>query len=288
MRSFPGSRFAASRNGPSGGTGALGRPRPTRGDDVQEERRVRHRPRDAAVHGHPQPVALRADRDAVALGLQPEEPAVRRRVADRAGPVGGVGERDHPGRDGARAAPAGPAGRALGVPRVPGDAEGLRLGVAVDRELGQVGLADHDRARPAQPRNQLGVALGHQVERRGAVGGDLPLDPLVPVVLDRDGDPEQRGLLAGGQPARRRPSPRPALSPRARPGRRSARGSRRSIRSRNRSVSSSGETSFARTISASRAAPAKARSSARVHRRHPSASSASPAARSPLWTAPSM
>ena len=59
-------------------------------------------------------------------------------------------------------------------------------------------LADHDRARPTEPRDGGGVGLGDIGESRARRRGRQPRD--VDVVLDRDRDPGQRQALAGGQP----------------------------------------------------------------------------------------
>ena len=89
------------------------------------------------------------------------------------------------------------------------------------RQLGHVGLADQDRARLAQPRDDVGVgALGLAVGA-GAEGRDLARD--VGVVLDRDGHAEQRALLPAERRARRPGRPRRARAPRTRRGRRRAR-----------------------------------------------------------------
>ena len=172
----------------------------------------------------PEPVVVVGrERDAPALGLDPEEPARRRRDADRAAAVGAQRARDHAGGDRRGAAAARAAGAALRVPRVAGRAPRLRLGeVRPQRQLGHVRLADHDGARGAQAAHDLAVGGGGLADHTGAVRGQLAGD--VHVVLDRDRHAEQRCGLAArpGAPARRRPPP--ARARRARRGTRSRTG----------------------------------------------------------------
>ena len=84
------------------------------------------------------------------------------------------GDRHQPGGDRRGAAAAGAAGAALRVPGVAGDTPGRGLGEAGDRQLGQVGLADHDRPGRAQAADHLGVAAAGLGECVGAVRGVLP------------------------------------------------------------------------------------------------------------------
>ena len=84
---------------------------------------------DRAEAAQPEPVVLVGrQRDAAALGLDAEEPARRRRDADRAAPVGAQRAGDHPGGDRRGAAAARPARAALRVPRIARRAPRLRLG----------------------------------------------------------------------------------------------------------------------------------------------------------------
>ena len=164
---------------------------------VQKQRRVEDRPGQEPVHRHPLPgTDPRVDRHPAALWLEPEQRAVGGRVADRAGAVGcrrGGGE----ARGDGGAAAAGRSARGPGgVPRVAGHAPGGRLGEHRERELGEIGLADHDGARGAQPPDQLRVVRGRLVHAPGPVSGQLPRH--VVVVLHRDRDPEQRRVVPGG------------------------------------------------------------------------------------------
>jgi len=59
-----------------------------------------------------------------------------------------------------------------------------------------VRLADHDRSGRAQPRDDVGVGELRRTERVGSPRSHLSRD--VCVVLDRDGDPEQRAVLPRG------------------------------------------------------------------------------------------
>ena len=143
-------------------------------------------------------LAIGRERDAVALRLQPEEAAVGGRPADRAGSIRGVSDRAHPGANRDAAAAARAAGRSGRIPRVPRVAPGGALGEPVDRELRQVGLAEDHGSGVAQPPDDQAVLL-----RRLAVGGRAVgrhLARVVDVVLDRDRHPQQRRLIAGGEP----------------------------------------------------------------------------------------
>ena len=99
----------------------------------------RRRERHQAVAAHP-PVGR----------LQPHHAAERGRLADGAAGVGAQGDghqaRGHRGRGAAGRS----AGHALEVPRVAGRAERAVLGGRAHGELVHVGLAHHDRARPAR------------------------------------------------------------------------------------------------------------------------------------------
>jgi hypothetical protein len=140
----------------------------------------------------------RAQGDAAALGLQPDQAAGARRDPDRAGAIRPGGRGAQAGRHGGRAAAARAARRAIGVPRVARDAERGPLGGAHDGQLGQVGLAEDDRAGGAQPGDEVVVALD-----RAAVGGRAPGRELaghVLGVLDGDRHAQQRPVVPGRAP----------------------------------------------------------------------------------------
>ena len=181
-------------------------------------------------------------------GLIPTMPGQRGRDADRRAAVGAGRGRDHPRRDGRRAAAARPARRPRGVVRVGRAAERRALGErAPQRELRQVRLADDDRARRAQARHDRRVARRPAPHRGGAERRDLARD--VRVVLDRDRHAAQR-------PVRQRPL-RLGQARSARTTRKAfSSGSRRSMRSRHASTSSRGVTSPARTRAARPRRPA--------------------------------
>ena len=85
-----------------------------------------------------------------------------------------------------------PPDRALGVVRVARGAVDEVVGVVVERELGDVGLAEQDRARAAQ------------VARHGRVlGRDVALEDLRPVAAGHPGDLD--ALLGGERHAVQRP-----------------------------------------------------------------------------------
>ena len=133
------------------------------------------------------------DRNAVALGLESEQPTPRRRDADRAHTVGAERCTDEARRHRRRAAAAGSPRRVLTVPGVARHAEGGRLGERPDRQLGDVRLADHHRPRGAQAAHQLGVRLLRAAVRVGAEGRHLARH--VDVVLDCDRDYAQRPFV---------------------------------------------------------------------------------------------
>src|SRR5439155_1032573 len=125
---------------------------------------------------------------------EPDEPAARRRDANRPEAVRAGPESDQAGGDGGRGASARSAWRVRRVPRIARDAEGVALGPGPDRELGDVGLADHDRAGLAQPADDLAVGSGGLPDHGGAEARRLAGDVLV--VLDRDRHPVQRTSVA--------------------------------------------------------------------------------------------
>ena len=111
------------------------------------------------------------ERQALAPGLEPEQPDEVARVADRAAEVGAEPERRHPARDRRRLAAGGAAGRARRIVRVGGRAEQRVHRVPPARELRDVGLAEQDRARRAHPRHRHAVRVADVVgEQLRAVG----------------------------------------------------------------------------------------------------------------------
>jgi hypothetical protein len=131
--------------------------------------------REPADSGHPPGRRLEAD-----------QPGVRRGPADRAAAVRADGERRQARRHRGHGAAARPAGGEAEVPWVPGRAEQAVAGVALDRELGDVGLADDDRARAAaQARDRQLVLIRHEagVEERSP---GRPHPAREKVVLHRD------------------------------------------------------------------------------------------------------
>ncbi len=183
-RSRPGSRAAASTNPPPPAAAS------------QEERRVRDPPRQRSDHAQAVPhLALGPERDAVALGLEPEQAAERGGNADRAAAVGAQGGADHAA---ATAAPAPP----LEPPGVWSSDQGLRVAPkASDSVNGKIVSSGtcvlpmtmapaSRRARTTSASRSRGPAV-----RQRAPGRDLPGD--VGVVLDRHRDAEQRAPIAG-------------------------------------------------------------------------------------------
>ena len=104
-----------------------------------------------------------------------------------------------PAATAAAAPPLEPPGVWCGAPGIAGRAERGPLGERPLADLRGVGLADHDRARLAQPPHHLVVAVGGRTRAATAVEGRVPGE--VEVFLDRGRHPEQRRALARGDPA---------------------------------------------------------------------------------------
>ena len=161
-----------------------------------EQRGVGDRARQHAVHRQAVPGArARRERHAAALGLEPEQPAPRRRDADRAGAVGAERGADQTGGDRRRAAAAGAAGRAL-------ESHGLRVAPNVAVSVNGHSVSSGTfvlpiTTAPASRRRRTTSASARAgppwalVPARGHLAGD------VDVVLDRDRHAQQRALAAG-------------------------------------------------------------------------------------------
>ncbi|MFN7977256.1 MAG: hypothetical protein U0P30_03915 [Vicinamibacterales bacterium] len=138
------------------------------GHHLQHQRHVL----DGAAHrsGHrdgvPDPVH-RVLRHESRRGPQSHHPAERGRDAQRSAKIGAVGQRRHAGGERNRAAARGSAAREALVVRVARAPEHRVPGVGAGRELGHVGLADHDGAGGAQAAHDLGVGVGHVVRVDG-------------------------------------------------------------------------------------------------------------------------
>ena len=141
-------------------------------EHAERELEVLDRARDRTVHvqvglgeragGEGDVPALRDDPVA---RLVPEHAAPVRGHADRAADVGAELERGEAGRDRGGRTARGAAGRALGVPRIARGAEDLVVALPVAGHVRRVGLAEHDRAGSAQPRDRDGVARRHVLRR---------------------------------------------------------------------------------------------------------------------------
>ena len=107
-------------------------------------------------------------RHASARRLQADEVGVRRRPADRAAAVGAERDRAAAGGDQRDRAARRAARRQRRIPRVAGRAEHRVVGVALHRELGDVGLAEDHRACVAQLRDRQLVVLGDEAVERAA------------------------------------------------------------------------------------------------------------------------
>ena len=154
---------------------------------------------ERAVLGHPEPgLVAEVGRHDARARLDADQPAARRGDPDRAHAVVAVRDRHGPGCDRRRGAAGRPARRAVGVPRVAGDAED-RVGGAEDAQLRDRGQPDDDRAGRAQPTHDLVVdGLRGRVGRLGADAHRLAGHRHV--VLDRDRDAGQRQVGAIGTP----------------------------------------------------------------------------------------
>ena len=167
--------------------------------------------KSCSVSGKPPARATRPDRR-----LEAHEAGVGRGAADRAAAVGAERRRHEPRRDARRRAAARPARRQRGVPGVARRAVEQVRRVALQRQLGDVGLADEDGAGGAEPRHGRLVGVGAKVRVGAAApgGGQAAHEQ---VVLDghrhavepgqRRPGPEARGAVprrrAGGFGARR-------------------------------------------------------------------------------------
>ena len=130
-------------------------------------------------------------RDAARGGAKADDVAEAGGVAQRAAEVGAVGDGDHArGQGDGRAAAAAPAtaGEVVGVARRAEDGvEGVRAGA----ELGDVALAQDDRAGGAQPLDDEVVLIRHVVGVDGRAEGRADARRR-DEVLDHDGQPVQR------------------------------------------------------------------------------------------------
>ena len=162
------------------------------GDDPVDERHVGHGGRE-----HPGGVPRARDGHGAAAappaggGAPAHHPAVRRRHPQRAAGVGAQREGDDAGRDGDRRPAGGAPGRAGRVVRVAHRPEGGVVAGDAERQLVQVGLADHGGPGSAQPGHRVLVTArpGVAERRRPAGGGQLE---GVQVVLDRERDAGER------------------------------------------------------------------------------------------------
>ncbi len=129
---------------------------------VDEGRGVAHRAADAALRGHQpgQVGQLGRDGEHAARRLQADQAVGPGGDADRAAPVGGVGQRQHTGGD-----RAGRAGRraqrgVVEVPGVSGDVDRGILGRRAQAELRRGGAPDQVQSRAAHPAGEEAVLAG--------------------------------------------------------------------------------------------------------------------------------
>ena len=117
----------------------------------------------------PRPPEVRAGPtgDPTERRLEPEDPAERRRDADRAGAIRAVGEGAEAGSDRSPCSPGGAAGRARKVPRVPAGWPQQVVGHVLVADVGRVGLSQEHGSRSPEP-------LGEHT----VVGRDVVLEEL--------------------------------------------------------------------------------------------------------------
>ena len=129
------------------------------------------------------------------VGFSPTRPQFDAGIRIEPAPSEAVAAAQRPAATAAALPPLDPPALRSGVPRVARDAERRPLGVAHDRQLGKVGLADHHGARGAQTAHELAV-----IRDGGEVGRRAPgryLAGHVLHVLDRDRHAQERPLVTG-------------------------------------------------------------------------------------------
>ena len=188
IRSRPGSLPAAATNPPAGpGVDVVTSRNNAASSTVRAIGPLTDSPHHASSCG--------CQRHPIALRLDTEQTAPRRRDADRAGAVGAQRQRRQAGGDRGTAAAAAATRGERGVPRVAGRAERQRFGERPDHQLRHGGLAEDHRTGGAQSAHHLGVVDRGGRHARCCRRWSLPRD--VDVVLDRDRHAEQRQPLTG-------------------------------------------------------------------------------------------
>ncbi len=184
IRSGTCGRGGSAEQSPESGSSVCGPP-----DDRHHLGHVRHAPRERPEVGE-SVGAGRDVRDAAERRLEADDAAEGRRDADRARAVGADRERAEPGGDRRGRAAAGATGREVARPRVTRRWRHPAHRARAPSVLGGGRLADHDRARRAQPCHDRCVAAWAVVDQQGSASRRQArgLDQ----VLHGDGDPEQR------------------------------------------------------------------------------------------------
>ena len=152
--------------------GAVHRRRPAH--DIEQQSRVGHRarqrPYDLEVQQQTRQHMLA--RHGAERWLESHQAGVGGRPADRASAILADRQRRDAAGHGRHRAAAGTARRELRIPGIAGDAEQRVVRVALERELGHVGLADDERAaRPCPAHRQLVMAMAVFAQGRRAPGG---------------------------------------------------------------------------------------------------------------------
>ncbi len=173
-------------------------------DRVEDGSAVADRAGDRVLDGHgtARVGVLGTERHPSPRGLQPEEPAARRRIADGAAEVVGVSRGHHPGRHRCGGPATGAGRRPLEVPRVAGGPEEAGLAVGRRAELGGVGLAEDDEPGSAQPHHELLVVRRHVVAQEAGALGERHAGGLGDEVLQQERHTGERAGVVDGHGAR--------------------------------------------------------------------------------------
>ena len=174
---------------------------PSTASSAAAQSRTRAREREAHDHAAVGIAGVRAEGDAAARRLQPDQAAERGGIADRAAAVAAVGERHDAGGDrgGRTAARAG--GRAREVPGIARRAGVPRHREGGEAELGGGGAAEIDQAGLAEALHQHAVARGREAggELRAHLGLHAGLDGEV---LHQEGHAGEGAVGGGAESAR--------------------------------------------------------------------------------------
>jgi hypothetical protein len=167
----------------------------------EQKPQVRHVRSERAVGGVVDPVWDGPPSDQAVGGLEADQPAQGRGDPDRAPSVGRGGYGGEADGQCRARAPARSAGRPLESPWVAGRTEDEVRRITLGRELGKIGLADHDRPGGPEPGRGESVPGGWRIvgKQYGAPGGAHASDVLKIFHQDRDAR-ERAEIVACGNP----------------------------------------------------------------------------------------